>query len=128
MSPIGVMHLIDTLEVGGAEQMAMSLANLLPRDQFEPHLCTTRHEGPLAAAVGPDVGRLRLGVSAGSMPARWHAWFDTCGVTTSSCSMPTAPPCSLPRPPRSLRPGPRSCGTTTSVGTSVSVDLGRTGR
>lgn len=60
MSPIGVMHLIDTLEVGGAEQMAMSLANLLPRDQFEPHLCTTRHEGPLAAAVGPDVGRLRL--------------------------------------------------------------------
>jgi glycosyltransferase involved in cell wall biosynthesis len=57
---VGVVHLIDALESGGAEQMAVNLVNLLPRDRFEVHLCTTRHEGALAALVAPDVGRLRL--------------------------------------------------------------------
>lgn len=61
MTPPGIMHLIDHLQVGGAEQMAVSLANLLPRDRYTPHLCTTRHEGPLAAEIEAHVGRLRLG-------------------------------------------------------------------
>ncbi len=60
MSRISVMHITDTLAAGGAEQMAVNLVNLLPRARFTPHLCTTRHEGPLACAVAAHVGRLRL--------------------------------------------------------------------
>lgn len=57
---VGVMHLTDTLEIGGAEQMAVSLANALPRARFAPHLCTTRRSGPLAELVDIDVGRYSL--------------------------------------------------------------------
>lgn len=31
MSRINVMHLIDTLDAGGAERVAVNIANLLPR-------------------------------------------------------------------------------------------------
>jgi glycosyltransferase involved in cell wall biosynthesis len=55
------MHVIDTLEGGGAERVAVNLANLLPRGQYEAHLCTTRSEGVLAHLIADDVGRLRLG-------------------------------------------------------------------
>jgi glycosyltransferase involved in cell wall biosynthesis len=57
---IGVMHLTDTLEIGGAERMAVSLANALPRGQFAPHVCTTRRSGPLSDAIEADVGQLSL--------------------------------------------------------------------
>jgi glycosyltransferase involved in cell wall biosynthesis len=57
---IGVLHVVDTLEIGGLERAAVNIANFTPRDQFAVHLCTTRHEGPLNAAVAPGVGRLRL--------------------------------------------------------------------
>lgn len=55
-----VMHVTDTLEIGGAERMAVSLANYMPRSRFEPHLCTTRRSGPLADVLRPDVGRCSL--------------------------------------------------------------------
>jgi glycosyltransferase involved in cell wall biosynthesis len=55
------MHVIDTLEAGGAERVAVNLANLLPRSRYEAHLCTTRSEGVLAHLIAHDVGRLRLG-------------------------------------------------------------------
>lgn len=58
--PIGVMHLIDTLELGGAERVAVNLVNLLPRADYRLHLCTTRREGALAHQVNADVGRLAL--------------------------------------------------------------------
>jgi glycosyltransferase involved in cell wall biosynthesis len=61
MSRLGVMQLLDTLEPGGAERVALNIANLLPRDRFRPYLGTTRREGDLASLVLPDVGRLRLG-------------------------------------------------------------------
>jgi glycosyltransferase involved in cell wall biosynthesis len=54
------MHLVDTLQVGGAERVAVNLVNALPRPGFQPFLCTTRYEGPLAKFVRDDVGRLRL--------------------------------------------------------------------
>lgn len=57
---IAVMHVVDTLEVGGAERIAVNLVNCLPRDRFEPHLCATRRLGPLAELVRPDVALLRL--------------------------------------------------------------------
>ncbi len=57
---VAVLHLVDTLAVGGAERVATELVAHLPRDRFAPHLCTTRADGPLEALVPPDVGRLRL--------------------------------------------------------------------
>ncbi len=57
---ITVIHVTDTLAAGGAERMAVNLANGLPREQFDVHLCTTRGDGPLAGEVRHDVGRLTL--------------------------------------------------------------------
>ncbi len=57
---VGVLHLIDTLSVGGAERMAINLVNLIPDERFSPHLCTTRRSGPLEQLVAGNVGRLRL--------------------------------------------------------------------
>ncbi len=60
MNRIGVMHLIDTLDFGGAERVAVNLVNFLSREQYQVHLCTTRRDGPLESAMASDVGRLRL--------------------------------------------------------------------
>ncbi|HVG10746.1 MAG TPA: glycosyltransferase [Thermoanaerobaculia bacterium] len=56
----GVLHLVDTLEPGGSERVAVNLVNHLSRERFRPFLGTTRREGALAAEVLPDVGRLAL--------------------------------------------------------------------
>jgi glycosyltransferase involved in cell wall biosynthesis len=58
---VGVMQLVDTLDAGGAERVALNLANLVPRDRFRSFLCTTRRDGELAALIDGDVGRLSLG-------------------------------------------------------------------
>jgi hypothetical protein len=82
---VRVMHVIDTLVVGGAERVAVNLANLLPRARYEAHLCTTRSEGMLAHLIAHDVGRLRL----------WRGWryditallralLSRCGCSCSS--------------------------------------------
>src|SRR6266540_3978871 len=60
MSRVGVMHVVDTLDPGGAERVAVNLVNLLPRERYAPFLCTTRREGTLAQLVAADVGRLCL--------------------------------------------------------------------
>jgi glycosyltransferase involved in cell wall biosynthesis len=60
VSGIGVMHIIDTLDAGGAERVAVNLANLVPRERYRAYLCTTRRDGPLSELVAEDVGRLRL--------------------------------------------------------------------
>lgn len=52
--------MVDTLEAGGAERVAVNLANSLPKGEYRPFLCTTRREGPLAGLVAPQVGRLQL--------------------------------------------------------------------
>lgn len=57
---LGVMHLIDTLDTGGAERVAVSLVNMLPRDRFRVFLCVSRRNGPLSVLVQPDVQRLNL--------------------------------------------------------------------
>jgi glycosyltransferase involved in cell wall biosynthesis len=61
MSKIAVMHVLDTLALGGAERAAINLVNHLPRQTYRPYLCTTRTEGPLADVVEADVGRIALG-------------------------------------------------------------------
>jgi len=55
-----VLHVTDSLDAGGAERMAVNLVNALPRDRFRTALCTTRHDGALAAEARPDVRKLRL--------------------------------------------------------------------
>ena len=60
MNRIGILHLVDTLEPGGTERVAVNLVNHLSRERFRPFLATTRREGVLAAEVLPDVGRLSL--------------------------------------------------------------------
>ena len=56
---IAVMHLVDTLRVGGVERVAVSLANLLPRAGYRTHLCTTRAEGPFVLVRLPP-GQYRV--------------------------------------------------------------------
>jgi glycosyltransferase involved in cell wall biosynthesis len=58
---LNVMQVVDSLDVGGAERVAVNFANLLPRDRFSSVLCTTRKEGPLASLVCPHVARIALG-------------------------------------------------------------------
>jgi glycosyltransferase involved in cell wall biosynthesis len=58
--PIGVVHMVDALKIGGAERVAINLVNLLPRDRYVPYLCATRSEGPMTSLVSPHVTRLCL--------------------------------------------------------------------
>lgn len=60
MNRIGILHLVDTLEPGGTERVAVNLVNHLSRERFRAFLATTRREGTLASEVLPDVGRLAL--------------------------------------------------------------------
>lgn len=55
------MQVIDSLAAGGAESIAVTLSNMLPRDRFESFLCATRHSGPLADRVAPHVIQICLG-------------------------------------------------------------------
>ena len=57
---IHVLHITDSLELGGAERMAVNLANEMPRDRYRAYLCATRHEGPLADCIAGHVERICL--------------------------------------------------------------------
>lgn len=57
---VGVMHVVDSLHVGGTETVAVNLVNALPRGRYRAYLCSTRSEGPLAAAIAPHVQYLCL--------------------------------------------------------------------
>jgi glycosyltransferase involved in cell wall biosynthesis len=57
---VSVVHVVDALNIGGAERVAVNLVNLLPRDRYVPYLCTTRSEGPLSQFVAPHVTRVCL--------------------------------------------------------------------
>jgi len=57
---IGVMHVVDSLDIGGTETVAVNLANRLPRDRYRTYLCSTRRSGALAPSLAEDVGHLRL--------------------------------------------------------------------
>ena len=55
-----VLQLIDTLEAGGAERMAVNLANALVPKIERSYLCATRKEGLLKPALDSAVGYLFL--------------------------------------------------------------------
>jgi glycosyltransferase involved in cell wall biosynthesis len=62
-SAVGVMHVVDTLDIGGTETVAVNLANRLPRERYRPYLCTTRRasrSNALASSLHKDVRRLSL--------------------------------------------------------------------
>lgn len=50
-----VLQLIDSLEAGGAERMAVTLANAFSKKIEQSILCTTRQEGVLKEELAPDV-------------------------------------------------------------------------
>jgi glycosyltransferase involved in cell wall biosynthesis len=56
----GVLHIIDTLALGGAERVAVNLANLTPRDRYRAFFCATRASGPLAQSLAPEVEPIYL--------------------------------------------------------------------
>lgn len=55
-----VLQLIDSLEAGGAERMAVNIANMLSGTIERSYICATRGEGLLKTAVKPEVSYLFL--------------------------------------------------------------------
>ncbi|WP_179376458.1 glycosyltransferase [Winogradskyella wichelsiae] len=55
-----VLQLIDSLDAGGAERMAVNLANALVTEVEGAYLCTTRAEGLLKASLKAEVSYLFL--------------------------------------------------------------------
>jgi glycosyltransferase involved in cell wall biosynthesis len=55
-----VLQIIDSLEAGGAERMAVNIANVLAKEGHHSHLCVTRKEGLLQKAIAPEVAYLFL--------------------------------------------------------------------
>jgi len=57
---LNVLQIIDSLRAGGAEMMAVNIANGLAEEGVESHICATRMEGDLKLKVLPMVGYLFL--------------------------------------------------------------------
>ncbi|NMH29473.1 glycosyltransferase family 4 protein [Flavobacterium silvaticum] len=55
-----IVQIIDSLEIGGAERMAVNYANAIFKRTGFSALVSTRHDGPLKSAVGDDVVTLSL--------------------------------------------------------------------
>ncbi|MCP3958345.1 MAG: glycosyltransferase [bacterium] len=56
-----ILHVIDSLEPGGAERMAVDLANATTAAGHQATVCVTRTRADLADELRPEVGRLILG-------------------------------------------------------------------
>ncbi|RXJ45416.1 glycosyltransferase [Gelidibacter gilvus] len=55
-----VLQLIDSLDAGGAERMAVNIANVLSESVERSYLCATRREGLLKDAIASNVSYLFL--------------------------------------------------------------------
>lgn len=60
MSKLKVLQIIDSLETGGAEVLAVNTANLLSESGITSFLCSTRKEGGLKENIHANVGYLFL--------------------------------------------------------------------
>ncbi|MEE9409072.1 MAG: glycosyltransferase [Polaribacter sp.] len=60
MNKTGVIQIIDSLNVGGAEVLAVNIANGLSETEINSHICVTRVEGVLKNNVSKKVGYLFL--------------------------------------------------------------------
>lgn len=56
----GVLQLVDTLNTGGAERVAVNLANLLPPEEWRSFLMTSRSGGPLESEIQTTVSVTHL--------------------------------------------------------------------
>lgn len=56
-----VLQLIDTLDAGGAERMAVNIANAVNEEGVTSYLCATRRAGPLENELSSRVNFLMLG-------------------------------------------------------------------
>ena len=54
------LQIVDTLNVGGAERMAVNMANSLSNYNVDSHICATRSEGKLKGALNSNVHYLLL--------------------------------------------------------------------
>lgn len=57
------MHIVDSLDGGGTETMAVNFVNQMPRDRYRPYICSTRRPArgaALAALLSDSVCHLRL--------------------------------------------------------------------
>lgn len=52
----GVLQIIDSLNVGGAEVLSINIANLLNEKGYNSHICVTREEGILKKSINKNVG------------------------------------------------------------------------
>ncbi|WP_231567325.1 glycosyltransferase family 4 protein [Lacinutrix sp. Hel_I_90] len=59
-STLRVLQLIDSLHTGGAERVAVNIANALASQITASYLCATREEGLLKESIAKDVGYLFL--------------------------------------------------------------------
>jgi glycosyltransferase involved in cell wall biosynthesis len=59
-----VLVVNDSLNVGGAERVAIDIANGLDTDRYEVTFCSTRSAGPLAERLRPDIPLEVLGRTA----------------------------------------------------------------
>jgi len=50
-----VLQLIDTLDAGGAERMAVNLANASVNHAYTGYICATRRGGILESAIHQEV-------------------------------------------------------------------------
>lgn len=50
-----VLHIVDSLQLGGAERVAVNLSNALAEAGIETHLCVSRTDGPLRSFVSEKV-------------------------------------------------------------------------
>lgn len=60
---LGVMHVVDSLDSGGTETMAVNFVNQMPRDRYRPYICSTRRPArgaALAALLSDSVRHLGL--------------------------------------------------------------------
>ncbi len=60
MKKLKAIQIIDSLNVGGAEVLAVNIANGLLEQNIESHICVTRKEGALNKNLNRDVGYLFL--------------------------------------------------------------------
>ncbi len=60
MRPLKVIQIIDSLNVGGTEVLAVNLANSYLDFNISSHLCTTRKEGFLKEKLEANVGYIHL--------------------------------------------------------------------
>lgn len=60
MNKLGVIQVIDSLNAGGAEVLAINIANLLHEEGINSHLCVTRKEGILKENIKDEIGYIFL--------------------------------------------------------------------